>query len=168
VAVSQGQLRLATAIAAVTLGGWLATAALYVFGWWRGRWLRQRFPRAGATMKRWLRAVRRRPWRSALAVRFAFGARLLLPLACGAAHMRPDVYLLGTLVSSVVWSALFVWLGALFGETAVGAIQVVRRYDQYAVGVVAGLAVVVWLTLRHRRQRRAAAAAAAGPMPGGR
>ena len=121
-------------------------------------------------MKRWLRAVRRRPWRSALAVRFAFGARLLLPLACGAAHMRADVYLLGTLVSSVVWSALFVWLGALFGETAVGAIQVVRRYDQYAVGVVAGLVVVVWLTLRHRRQRRAAtaAAAAAGSIPGGR
>jgi membrane protein DedA with SNARE-associated domain len=160
VAVSQGQLRLVLAIFAVTAGGWLATTLLYVFGWWRGRWVRERFPSAGAAMKRWLRAVRRRPWRSALAVRFAFGARLLLPLACGAAHLRPVLYLVGSLVSSIVWSSLFVLLGFWFGDTAVGAIQVVRRYDQYAVGVVAGLAVVVGLILRRRRRARAAAAAA--------
>jgi O-antigen/teichoic acid export membrane protein len=58
VAVSQGQLRLVLAIVAVTLGGWLATTALYVFGWWKGRWVRGRFPKAGAAMKRWLRALR--------------------------------------------------------------------------------------------------------------
>ena len=155
--MSQGQLRLATAIVAVTAGGWLATTALYVFGWWKGRWVRGRFPSAGAAMKRWLRAVRRRPWGSALAVRFAFGARLLLPLACGAAHLRPHVYLVGSLISSIVWSSLFVMLGFWFGDTAVGAIQVVRRYDQYAVGVVAGLATLVWLIIRQRRRARAAA-----------
>jgi membrane protein DedA with SNARE-associated domain len=160
VAVSQGQLRLVLAIVAVTLGGWLATTALYVFGWWKGRWVRGRFPKAGAAMKRWLRAVRRRPWGSALAVRFAFGARLLLPLACGAAHLRPHVYLIGSLISSIVWSSLFVLLGFWFGAAAVGALEVVRRYDQYAVGVIAGLAVVVWLTIRRRRHARAAAVVA--------
>jgi hypothetical protein len=36
----------------------------------------------------------------------------------------------------------------------------VRRYDQYAVGVIAGLAVVVWLTIRRRRHARAAAVVA--------
>ncbi len=155
VAASQGQVRLVTAIVALTLGGWVATGLLYALGRWRGRWVRRRFPAVNAPMKRWLRAVRRRPWGSALAVRFAFGARLLLPLACGAAHLRLDVYLLGTLVSSVVWSAVFAVLGFWFGDAAVTVLQAIRRYDQYAVGVVAGLAVLGWLMIRRRRRARA-------------
>ncbi len=158
VAASQGQVRLVTAIAALAIGGWVATTLLYALGWWRGRWVRRRFPAVNAPMKRWLRAVRRRPWGSALAVRFAFGARLLLPLACGAAHLRPDVYLLGSLASSVAWSAIFAVLGFWFGDAAVTVLQAVRRYDQYAVGVVAGLAVLAWLMIRRRRRLRAAAA----------
>lgn len=160
---SQGQLALGPVIVALTVGGWIATTLLYALGRWRGRWVRRRFPAVGATMKRWLRAVRRRPWGSALAVRFAFGARLLLPLACGAAHLRLDVYLLGTLLSSAVWSTVFALLGFWFGDAAVAALHAVRRYDQYAVGVLAGLATLVWLMLRRRRGRATAAAATAPP-----
>ena len=160
---SQGQLRIGTVILALTLGGWVATGLLYALGRWRGRWVRRRFPAVNAPMKRWLRAVRRRPWGSALAVRFAFGARLLLPVACGAAHLRLDVYLLGSLLSSVVWSTAFALVGFWFGDTAVLALHAVRRYDQYAVGVLAGLATLVWLMLRRRRGRAAAAAAPAAP-----
>lgn len=151
-AVAQGRLALGPLVLALTVGGWVATTLLYGLGRWRGRWVRRRFPRAGAAMKKWLRAVRRRPWRSAMAVRFAFGARLLLPLACGAAHVRPDVYLLGSLVSSVVWSGVFAVLGYWFGEAALAALHSVRRYDQYVVGVLAGLAVLAWLMLRRRRR----------------
>ncbi|MDF1503013.1 VTT domain-containing protein [Roseisolibacter sp. H3M3-2] len=157
VAASQGQVRLVPVIVALTLGGWVATTLLYVLGWWRGRWVRRRWPRANATMKKWLRAVRRRPWRTAVAVRFAFGARLLLPLACGAAHVRPDIYLIGSLASSALWSAIFALLGHAFGATALEALQAVRRYDQYAVGVLVGLAVVAWLMIRRRRRARRAA-----------
>ncbi|MGZ8414539.1 MAG: DedA family protein [Gemmatirosa sp.] len=155
VAASQGQVRLVPAIVALTVGGWVATTLLYVLGRWRGRWVRRRFPAVGTTMKRWLRAVRRRPWGSALAVRFAFGARLLLPLACGAAHLRLDVYLIGSLLSSVVWSTVFALLGFWFGDAAVTVLHGIRRYDQYAVGVVAGLAVLAWLMIRRRRRNRA-------------
>lgn len=151
-AASQGRLAFWPVVVALTIGGWLATALLYALGRWRGRWVRRRFPKAGAAMKKWLRAVRRRPWRSAFAVRFIFGARLLLPLACGAAHVRPDVFLIGSFLSSAVWSALFAGLGYLFGETAVAVLQQVRRYDQYVAGVLAGLAVLAWLMLRRRRR----------------
>ena len=156
-AASQGRVRLGPAVVALTLGGWVATTLLYALGWWRGRWVRRRYPKAGAAMKKWLRAVRRRPWRTAVAVRFAFGARLLLPLACGAAHVRPHVYLLGSFLSSAAWSALFAGLGYGFGETALAALRQVRRYDQYAAGVLAGLAVLAWLMIRRRRARPAGA-----------
>jgi len=154
-AASQGELALWPAVVVMTVGGWAATAVLYALGRWRGRWIRRRFPRAGGIIKRLLRAVRRRPWQSALAVRYAFGARLLLPLACGAAHVRPDVYLAATLVSSASWSTLFALLGYWFGQAALAALDQVRAYDQYAAGVAAGLAVLVWLVLRTRRSVKA-------------
>jgi len=91
-------------------------------------------------------------WRSALAVRYAFGARLLLPLACGAAHLRPDLYLAATFVSSATWSVLFALLGFWFGETALQALAHVQRYDEYAAGVAAGVALLVWLMVRRRRR----------------
>lgn len=164
-AASQGELPLWPAVVVMTLGGWAATAVLYAFGRWRGRWIRRRFPRAGGIIKRLLRAVRRRPWQSALAVRYAFGARVLLPLACGAAHVRPDLYLAATFVSSATWSTLFALLGFWFGQAALAALEQVRAYDQYAAGVAAGLAVLVWLILRTRRSTKATPATPPAPRP---
>ena len=104
-----------------------------------------------------LRAVRRRPWRSALAVRWAVGARVILPIACGASHLPLPLYLVGTLLSSVVWSAVFVGIGYVFGDTAVRFLHVVRRYDQWiVVGVVFALA-LVWAVVQRRRESAASA-----------
>jgi membrane protein DedA with SNARE-associated domain len=152
-AASQGELGLWPAVAVQTLGGWVATAVLYALGRWRGRWIRRRFPKAGGVIKRLLRAVRRRPWRSALAVRYAFGARVLLPLACGAAHVRPDVYLAATFVSSATWSTLFTLLGYWFGQAALASLARVRAYDQYVAVALVGLAVLAWLIVRRRQAR---------------
>jgi membrane protein DedA with SNARE-associated domain len=152
VAASQRELGLLRVFLAIALGSWVATALLYALGWWRGRWVRQRFPRTRKPMVVMLRAVRRRPWRSALAVRWAFGARIILPIACGASHLRLPLYLVGSLLSSVVWSAVFVGIGYAFGDTAVGVLHVVRRYDQWiVVGFVFALA-LVWAVVQRRRE----------------
>jgi membrane protein DedA with SNARE-associated domain len=152
VAASQRELGLVRVFAAVAVGSWVATALLYALGWWRGRWVRQRFPRTRRPMVLMLRAVRKRPWRSALAVRWAFGARILLPVACGASHVRLPVYLTGTAVSSVLWSALFVGIGYAFGDTAVAAIAAVRRYDQWVVVGGAFLLAITWAVVQRRRE----------------
>ncbi len=162
-AASQGELRLWPAVAVMTLGGWVATAILYALGRWRGAWIGRRFPRAGGVIERLLSAVSRRPWRTALAVRYAFGARVLLPLACGAAHVRPGLYLAATFVSSVTWSTLFTLLGYWFGDAALGALAYVRAYDQYVAGAAAGLAVLVWLIARRRRAEPGGSASTSTP-----
>jgi membrane protein DedA with SNARE-associated domain len=152
VAASQRELGLVRVFVAVAVGSWVATALLYALGWSRGRWVRQRFPRTRRPMVLMLRAVRKRPWRSALAVRWAFGARILLPVACGASHVRLPVYLTGTAVSSVLWSALFVGLGYAFGDTAVAVIAAVRRYDQWVVVGAAFLLAITWAVVQRRRE----------------
>jgi membrane protein DedA with SNARE-associated domain len=163
-AAAQGHLGLKRVILAIAVGSWAATTLLYFLGRWRGRWARKRWPSVGRYMKRALRAVRARPWRSALVVRFAFGARLLLPLACGAAHVPLPVYLVGTAVSSVVWAVAFTMVGWAFGETAVTILGRVRRYDDYLALALVFLVGAVYVVLRRRRRlREAAAAAERGP-----
>lgn len=152
-AASQKEIALWPAVVVMTFGGWLATGLLYAFGRWRSAWIRRRFPRAATHVEKLLRAVGKRPWQSALAVRYAFGARVLLPVACGAAHVRPDVYFLASFVSSATWSALFALVGFWFGQTAIAFLHRMQRYDEYVVAVAVGLAVVAWLVLRRRRGR---------------
>jgi membrane protein DedA with SNARE-associated domain len=153
-AASQGELGLKRVMIAVALGSWAAMVLLYLLGAWRGRWVRRRWPKVGRYMKRALRAVRRRPWRSALAVRFAFGARLLLPLACGAAHLPMWIYFIGSAVSCIVWAVVFTEVGYLFGEAAVTALRRMEHYDQYVTAVLLGVGIVALLIYQQRRQRR--------------
>ncbi len=160
--MSQGQLGLVRVIVAVTVGGWIATGLLYVLGTWRGPWVRRRFPQAGRAIDALTRAVCKRPWRASFAVRIAFGARLLLPLACGVAHVRPATYFVGSLVGSAAWSTVFVLIGYEFGETAIHTLERVRSYDRYAYALVAAAVVIGAGVLWRRRARREGADAPPG------
>ena len=113
--------------------------------------------------KKLLRAMRWSPWRSTILARVAFGGRIALPLACGAAHVPPWIFLTGTAVASVVWAALVAGLGWVFGEAAVLLVGEVRRFETpIALLLVAlGGGVYWWL----RRRQRLAAQGAAPPAP---
>src|SRR5436305_15044350 len=67
-------------------GTWLAGIGLYYFGRWRGDWARRRWANLRRFLLRAFRIVRRHPWRSSLAVRWAHGLWLPLPIACGEAR----------------------------------------------------------------------------------
>lgn len=153
-AAQQGHLGLTRVVLACAIGVWAAGIGLYALGRWRGKWVRKRFRGVGRYVTRLIVFVRRSPWRSAFAVRFAFGARIVLPIACGAARLRLPVFLIGSAIASLVWSVLFVLVGWLFGETALLVIGHIRRYeDAIAALLVAGVALVSAVVLRRRRPR---------------
>jgi membrane protein DedA with SNARE-associated domain len=95
--------------------------------------------------------VRRRPWRAALASRFAFGLRLALPVACGAARVRLPLFLGATAISSFFWSVLFTALGWMFGETAMTVVGHVRRNEDKIAAAMIAVLVVIFLIARRRR-----------------
>jgi membrane protein DedA with SNARE-associated domain len=99
-----------------------------------------------------LGAVRRHPWRAALAVRYVYGARFFLPIACGAADVSSPVFLIGSAISASTWSLVFTTVGWAFGSTAVLVMGRIRRHeDGLAVVLVAIIAVLVLvITLRNR------------------
>lgn len=156
VAAQQGHLGLVRVAIAITLGTSAAHIALYYLGRWRGKWVRRRWPKVGRYLTRALRFVRRYPWRSSLSVRYAYGLRLALPMACGAARVPIITYVIGSGISALTWSSLFTVIGWAFGRTAMQLLRHMERFED--VIVLAGVgAVGVAILLLTRRAARATA-----------
>jgi membrane protein DedA with SNARE-associated domain len=151
-AAHEGHLGFVRVVLACSIGTWTAGVALYALGRWRSKWVRKRFRKVGRYVTRLLVFVRRSPWRSTFAVRFAFGIRIVLPIACGAARMRLPVYLIGTALASIIWSTLFALVGWLFGETALLVLGHIRRYEDVIAGLLIVGVVLVFVVLIRRRQ----------------
>jgi membrane protein DedA with SNARE-associated domain len=144
------RLHLVSVINAVALGTWLGGFLFYWLGRSQGRRIRKRWPRLRPVIIRSIAIVRRHPWRASLLVRFAYGLRIALPIACGVARLPLAVYAAGTAVSSVVWSAAFTILGWVLGRTTETLIGHVREYESVIGGVVVLAVIVVFLVMRRR------------------
>ena len=151
-AAHEGHLGFARVVLACAVGTWAAGVALYALGRWRSRWVRKRFRKAGRYVTRLLVFVRRSPWRSAFAVRFAFGARIVLPIACGAARLRLPIFLIGSAIASVVWAATFALVGWLFGETAILVLGHIRRYEDLIAALLVVGVILVFVVIIRKRQ----------------
>jgi membrane protein DedA with SNARE-associated domain len=150
-------------------GTWVAGIGLYYFGRWRGDWARRRWPYLRRFMLRAFKIVRRHPWRSSLAVRWAYGLRLTLPIACGAARLPLPIYLIGSAVSCLSWSYVFTVLGWAFGRTTLMMLGHVRRYENYLIGaIVLALAIIFWVMRKKHVEDEVVEVLAAGdtgPIP---
>ena len=154
------QLRLMPVVLAVALGTWAAGFALYLLGRWRGHWLRKRWPRFRKIILQSVAIVRRHPWRAALAVRFAYGLRLPLPIACGIGRVPFLTYTIGSGISSLAWSLAFTLLGWGLGSTAESVFgydltpaqirAVVQRYEPAIGAVLLVLMIVGFIVVRRR------------------
>lgn len=143
-------LRLLSVVLAVALGTWLATLVLYFVGRSRGRWLRKRWPRFRKVILQSVALVRRHPWRASLMVRFAYGLRVPLPMACGVGRVPLLVYCVGTAASSVAWSMLFAVLGWALGRTTETLVGHVKDWEP-VIGVAVLMAMVVGFVYVRRR-----------------
>jgi len=153
-AAHQRHLGVVQAVAACAIGSWAADIALYALGRWRAVKLAARWPKLMRPMEKLLGSVRRHPWRASLAVRYAYGARIPLPIACGAAELSFTQYLIGSGISCWSWSALMTAIGWVFGSTAMLVLGRIRRHeDVLAISLVAViLALVGAIALRNREK----------------
>jgi membrane protein DedA with SNARE-associated domain len=153
-AAAEGRMRLGWVVFACAAGPWLQAVVLYAVGRWRGRALRKSFGRLRRPITQALVLIRRRPTLSIFIVRFGFGMRIAMPLACGAARVRMPFYILGTLVVSLAWSLVFTLLGWAFGESAVLLLGRAERLEVWLVPALAVAVLVGWLVVRMRRRMR--------------
>ena len=151
IAVRHGGAGLLGVIVAVMLGTWAASILLYFIGRWRIDWVRRRWPDQRKLLTGALALVRRHPWRSSLAVRFAYGLRLPLPIACGAARLPFSLYLIASGISSLAWGVGFTLLGFALGRTALRALMFTQRLDVRLTIVAVVLTIVLGVMVRRRR-----------------
>lgn len=144
-------LRLLPVVLAVALGTWSVGLVLYALGRWQGHRLRKRWPRLRPLVLRSIAIVRRHPWRASLAVRFAYGLRIPLPIACGAARVPILVFLIGTAVSCVVWSTAFTVTGWWLGRTTETLLGQVRRFEPFIGVAFVALMIVGYVVFRRRQ-----------------
>jgi membrane protein DedA with SNARE-associated domain len=149
-AAFETRLRLSTVIVSIAIGVWIASLAIYLVARWKSRWFRKRFPRLRPIILRTVAVVRRHPWRASFAVRFAYGVRIVLLIACGVGRIPFRVYALGTAVSSIIWSIAFTVLGWTLGRTTEVMIGHLKEFEQIiGIGVVL-LVLGVYIVLRRR------------------
>lgn len=145
-----GRLHLSLVGMWVASGTWGADIGLYYVGRWRGHWARRKWPALRTFMVRAFKVVRRHPWRASCAVRWAYGLRLTLPIACGAARIPLPVYLIGSALSALSWSFAFTVLGWGFGRAALKVLGHVRRYENFLVLAIVLLVAIAFWVMRKR------------------
>lgn len=151
IASRHGRAGLIGVVVAVALGTWLASIALYFVGRWRIDWVRARFPDKRRLLIGALTVVRRHPWRASLAIRFAYGLRLPLPIACGAARLPFSLYLIASGISCWVWAVAFGYLGFAAGGAALRVLAFAHRLDVRLALLAVILSVVLFFMMRRRR-----------------
>jgi membrane protein DedA with SNARE-associated domain len=151
IAARHGRAELLAVISAVAIGTWIASLALYFLGRWRIDWVRSRWPDKRRLLTGALTVVRRHPWRASLAIRFAYGLRLPLPIACGAARLPLALYVTASGISCWLWAAAFGYLGFAAGGAALVTLHFVHRLD-VRLGLVAMILTVVLYFITRRRR----------------
>ncbi|HET9013365.1 MAG TPA: VTT domain-containing protein [Gemmatimonadaceae bacterium] len=150
IAVRHGRAGLFGVVVAVAIGTWIASIALYFVGRWRIDWVRARWPDKRRLLTGALTIVRRHPWRSSLAIRFAYGLRLPLPVACGAARLPFSLYLLASGISCWSWALAFGYLGYAAGGAALRLLDFTHRLDVRLALLVLILSAVLFFMMRRR------------------
>jgi membrane protein DedA with SNARE-associated domain len=143
-------LHIVPVIVAVALGTWATGVGLYALGRWQGRSLRKRWPGLRPLVLQSAVIVRRHPWRASLLVRFAFGLRIPLPIACGVARVPLWLYLTASAISCLVWSAAFTLTGWWLAQTAESMVGEVRRYVPL-IGALLVMAMILGAMIARRR-----------------
>ncbi len=155
-AADQGHLHLSIVVLVLASSVFTESVALYALGRWRAAWVRLKLRNSPPIVKKLLRAMRWSPWRSTMISRFAFGARLALPMACGAARVPVWIFLTGTAAAAIVWAVVFASLGWALGEGAVLLMGEVKKFEGVIAVVLVALCLLAWWWL-WKRQKRAIA-----------
>jgi membrane protein DedA with SNARE-associated domain len=151
--VSRGYLSLGPVLLIALVGGTLADFFYFSIGRRYGLAATRRFPRLRPLRARSILLLRDWGRASAFLTRFAYGLRIALPIAMGAARMRRRVFLLFNLLGSATFVVVYVGLGYTFGETIQALLVRVRPYEKWIMLGILVAGALAW-TIRGWRLRR--------------
>ena len=139
--------------AVVTIAAAAAFASNQFFFWLgrrRGTALLERWPVLATHSAKIRRLIERHASLAAVAVRFAYGARIAGPMLLGASStMRPLHFAVLNALSAIVWALLVGAAGWFFGEAAEAIFGHLAHVEGWLFGALI-VALVAWRLLRRR------------------
>lgn len=153
-AAHQAYLDFATVVAVAMLGAAIGDTFWFMLGRRQGARLIARFPGLGDRVRRALQLIERNPVKIILAMRFAWGLRIALPIAIGMSRVTWRRFLLFNLLSALLWAPLVASVGYLFGALLAPHIAGLHRVEHWVMLGIVILALIVHLVVRRRRKAR--------------
>jgi membrane protein DedA with SNARE-associated domain len=151
-AAHQGYLDFAVVIAVASLGAVIGDQMWFVLGRFQGNRLIERRPWLDHEVRRALALIERHSVVILLAMRFAWGLRIALPVAVGMSHVPWRRFLPLNLLSALLWAPLVAGVGYVFGALLARHIEGLHRVEHWGMLAVVMLALFVHLVARRRRR----------------
>lgn len=153
-AAHRGYLDYSAVVAVAALGALTGDQGWFLLGRHQGRHVLVRRPWLDNNIRRALALIERHPTKILLAMRYAWGLRIALPIAFGMTRIRWQRYLLLNLLSALLWAPVVAGLGYAFGALIERHVAGLHRVEHWGMLAVVTLALVAHLVAR-RRSRRA-------------
>jgi membrane protein DedA with SNARE-associated domain len=154
-AAHRGYLDFADVLGVAILGAVLGDQGWFLLGRRSGNRLIARRPWLDGKVRRALRLIERHPVKILLAMRFAWGLRIALPLAVGMSRVPWRRFLLLNLLSALLWAPLVAGAGYLFGALLARHVVGLHRVEHWGMLAVVMLAFIIHLVARrHRKETR--------------
>lgn len=83
--------------------------------------------------------------------RFFYGLRSIIPFTFGMTRVGTVKFVLLDAVGTLLWASVVASAGYLFGNALQAVLGDIKRYEQYALLLVAGIGLLVWLGYFVRR-----------------
>jgi len=152
-AAHRGYLDFAAVVAVAALGATIGDQGWFLLGRYQGRRLLDRHPGLGSKVHRALALIEYHPTTILLAMRFAWGLRIALPIAVGMSRIPWQRFLLLNLLSAILWAPVVAGVGYAFGALIARHISGLHRVEHWGMLAVLTLAFIVHLVVRRRSGR---------------
>ncbi|WP_156842757.1 DedA family protein [Novosphingobium aquimarinum] len=136
------------AVAAASAGSFIIDQAWFFLGrhcqhyaWVQKAMRRPTFERATALLERHPRAF-------IFGFRFAYGLRMISPIAIGASHVPVRTFVPLNACAALLWGTAFTLIGYVFGQAFSGLFREIGHAALYAVAIVLGVALALGIVAR--------------------
>ena len=150
VAAQQGLLSLPAVVALAFVGGTLGDQIFFFIGRRYGQALLRRWPRFTHAAQRVNRLLLRHDAWLIVGVRFMYGLRIAGPIAIGMSDVPALRFLGFNLLGAALWAAVVAGVGYLFGQSLQWLIADLARFEEIALVLIIGVAVLIAVVHRLR------------------
>ena len=146
-AAHRGYLDPATVVAIAVAATFASNQFFFWLGRRHGTALLEHWPALATRSAKVRRLIERHASVAAVAVRFAYGARVAGPILIGASSMPPLRFAVLNALSAIAWALLVGTAGWVFGEAALAILGHLAHVEGWLLGILIA-ALVAWRLLR--------------------